>query len=150
MVLRPSGPCAVSDLVKVHLERGTRVPRLPVWAAVALGLWLLLVALGILLERRGGQELETCLLHRLTGHPCPTCGSTRVVLGLGQGAWGEAFRFNPLVSLGLLLGAPILGLRLITARALRVELSSREQKVALGIGLAALLANWAWVLRTQA
>lgn len=150
MVLRPSGPCAVSDLVKVHLERGTRVPRLPVWAAVALGLWLLLVALGILLERRGGQELETCLLHRLTGHPCPTCGSTRVVLGLGQGAWGEAFRFNPLVSLGLLLGAPVLGLRLITGRSLRVELSSREQKVALGIGLAALLANWAWVLRTQA
>ncbi len=150
MVLRPSGPCAVSDLVKVHLERGTRVPRLPVWAAVALGLWLLLVALGILLERRGGPELETCLLYRLTGHPCPTCGSTRVVLGLGLGAWGDAFRFNPLVSLGLLLGAPVLGLRLITGRSLRVELSSREQKVARGIGLAALLANWAWVLRTQA
>lgn len=73
-----------------------------------------------------------------------------MVLGLGQGAWGEAFRFNPLVSLGLLLGAPVLGLRLITGRSLRVELSSREQKVALGIGLAALLANWAWVLRTQA
>jgi len=109
-----------------------------------------LVLIGVLLERQGGPVLETCLLHRLSGHPCPTCGSTRVVLGLGQGAWGEAFRFNPLVSLGLLLGAPVLGLRLATGRALRVELSAREQKVALGIGLAALLANWAWVLRTQA
>lgn len=136
--------------MKFHLERGTRVPRLPVWAAFALGLWLLLVALGTLLDRRGGPALETCLLHRLTGHPCPTCGSTRVVLGLGQGAWGEAFRFNPLVSVGLLLSAAVFGLRLVTGRALRVELSSREQKVALGIGLAALLANWAWVLRTQA
>ena len=150
MVLRPSGPCAVSDLVKVHLERGTRVPRLPVWAAVALGLWVLLVVLGVLLERRGGPALETCLLHRLTGQPCPTCGSTRVVLGLGQGAWREAFRFNPLVTLGLLGGALVFGLRLVTGWTLRVELSSQEQKVALGIGLAALAANWLWVLRTQA
>jgi hypothetical protein len=126
------------------------VPRLPVWAAVALGLWLLLVALGILLERRGGQQLETCLLHRLTGHPCPTCGSTRVVLGLGQGDWRAAFWFNPLVTLGLLGGGLVFGLRLVTGRALRVGLSSREQKVALGIGLTALAANWLWVLRTQA
>jgi len=136
--------------VKFYLERASRVPRLPVWAAVALGSWLLLVVLGVLLERRGGPSLETCLLHRLTGHPCPTCGSTRVVLGLGQGAWREAFRFNPLVAIGLLGGGLGFGLRLIAGRALRVELSPREHKVALVIGLAALLANWAWVLRTQA
>jgi hypothetical protein len=135
--------------VKLHLERATRVPRLPLWAAVALGTWLLLVLLGVLLEQRGGPVLETCLLHRLTGHPCPTCGSTRVVQGLGQGAWRAAFQFNPLVALGLLLGAAGLALRLVTGRMLRVELSSLEQKVALATGLLALLGNWAWVLRTQ-
>lgn len=136
--------------MKVHLERAPRLPRLPVWALVVLGCWLLLVVMGALLDRRGGPALETCLLHRLSGHPCPTCGSTRVVLALGQGAWVEALRLNPLVTLGLVLGTLGFGLRLATGRTLRMELSSREQKVALAVGLAALVVNWLWVLRTQA
>jgi len=136
--------------MRLHLERAPRVPRLPFWPAMAFGSWLLLVLLGVLMERQGGPALETCLLHRLSGHPCPTCGSTRVVLGLGRGAWLEAFRFNPLVALGLLLGTTGLVLRLATGRTLRTELTARDQKVALVTGLMALLANWAWVLRTQA
>lgn len=136
--------------MKLHLERAPRVPRLPFWGAMALGSWLLLVLLGVLMERQGGPALETCLLHRLSGHPCPTCGSTRVVLGLGRGAWLEAFQFNPLVALGLLLGTTGLVLRLATGRTLRTELTSRDQTVALVTGLMVLLANWVWVLRTQA
>ncbi|MFZ1377815.1 MAG: DUF2752 domain-containing protein [Geothrix sp.] len=136
--------------MKFRLERAPRLPRLPVWALVVLGCWLLLVVMGALLDRRGGPALETCLLHRLSGHPCPTCGSTRVVLALGQGAWVEALRLNPLVTLGLVLGTLGFGLRLATGRTLRMELSSREQKVALAVGLAALAVNWLWVLRTQA
>ena len=136
--------------MKVHLERAPRVPRLPVWAVAVLGSWMLLVVLGVLVERRGGPALETCLLHRLTGQPCPTCGSTRVVLALGQGAWVEALRLNPLVTLGLVVGTLGFGLRLATGRTLRMQLSSWEQRVALAIGLAALAVNWLWVLRTQA
>jgi len=125
------------------------VPRPPVWAAVLVGCWLLLVMAGVLLEGRGGPALETCLLHRLSGQPCPTCGSTRVVLALGQGAWLAALRCNPMVALGLPLGALWLGLRLSLGQALEVDLSRRERSVVLILGLLALAANWAWVLRTQ-
>lgn len=104
---------------------------------------------GVLLERWGAPAQETCLLHRLTGHPCPTCGSTRVVLGFLQGQWLQAFRMNPFVATGLVAGGVWLALRLVLARGLRAELSSGEQRAALGLGLALLLANWIWVLRTQ-
>jgi len=126
------------------------VPRPPVWAAILVGCWLLLVLAGVLLERQGAPELETCLLHRLTGHPCPTCGSTRVVLGLVHGAWLEALRFNPLVTVGLLSGSIWLGIRLVLSRTPGLELSSGERLGLLLAGLSALLLNWAWVLRVQA
>jgi hypothetical protein len=116
---------------------------------VLVGCWLLLVLAGVLLEQRGGPALETCLLHRLSGQPCPTCGSTRVVLALGQGAWLAALRCNPMVALALPLGASWLGLRLSLGRVLEVDLSRRQRSVLLGLGLAALAANWVWVLRTQ-
>lgn len=117
---------------------------------VLVGFWLLLVLAGVLLEQWGGPALETCLLHRLSGQPCPTCGSTRVVLALGRGAWLAALRGNPMVALGLPLGALWLGLRLGLGRALEVDLSRRERNTLLILGLVALAANWVWVLRTQA
>lgn len=117
---------------------------------VLVGLWLLLVLGGVLLERWGAPVQETCLLHRLTGHPCPTCGSTRVVLGFSRGAWLEALHLNPLVALGLVLGGLWFGIRLITGYSIRLELSPVEQRMALILGLGALLMNWAWVLRAQA
>ena len=135
--------------MKFHWERAPRLPRPPAWAAAVVGAWALLVLAGVLLERWGAPAQETCLLHRLTGHPCPTCGSTRVVLGFVQRQWVQAFRMNPLVAAGLLAGGLWLGLRLALARRLRIEFSTGEQRAALGLGLALLLANWIWVLRTQ-
>ena len=126
------------------------MPRPPVWAVVVLGIWLLLVLGGVLLEQRGATPLETCLLHRLTGHPCPTCGSTRVVMTLARGAWIDALRLNPLMALGFLLASLWMGLRTVTARMLTLELSPPERRVALILGVGLLLANWAWVLRIQA
>ncbi len=136
--------------MKVRWARSTRVPRLPGWATVLVGLWLLLVLAGVLLEQWGGPVRETCLFHRFSGHPCPTCGSTRVVMGFARGEWAHAFRWNPLVALGLLVGALGLGVRLITGHTLQFDLSPRQQRLALGLGLATLLLNWVWVLRTQA
>ena len=136
--------------MRFHWERVWRVPRPPVWSVVLIGLWLLLVLVGVLLEQRGGPALETCLLHRLSGQPCPTCGSTRVVLALGQGAWLAALRCNPMMALGLPLGALWLGLRLSLGKTLQVDLSRQERNAVLLLGLVALVANWVWVLRTQA
>ena len=116
---------------------------------VLVGCWLLLILAGVLLEQRGGPALETCLLHRLSGQPCPTCGSTRVVQALGQGAWLVALRCNPMVALGLPLSALWLGVRLSLGKALKVDLCRQERNLVLILGLAALVANWVWVLRTQ-
>lgn len=52
-----------------------------------------------------------CPLRRLTGVPCPVCGSTTVFMELGAGHLGAAVAANPvtvLVGLGLLL-APLGG-----------------------------------------
>lgn len=113
------------------------------------GIWALLVLGGVLLEQWGAPAQETCLLHRMTGHPCPTCGSTRVVLGFGHGAWLEALRMNPLVASGLVLGGLWLGVRMVSGRSLRLEMSPVERRLALILGLGILFANWAWVLRVQ-
>lgn len=149
MAWLPSGPCAAADRVRFNWERVPRAPRPPVWAAVLTACWLLLVLAGLLLDQWGGLAMDTCLLHRLSGHPCPTCGSTRVVQALSQGAWLAALRFNPMVALGLPLGALWLGIRLGLGRALEVDLSSRERSAALILGLGVLVANWVWILRTQ-
>jgi hypothetical protein len=119
------------------------------WAAALVGAWGLLVLGGVLLEARGGPALETCLFHRFSGHPCPTCGGTRVVLAFVRGDWAGALRLNPLVALGL--GAAGLGLlvRLASGRALRLDLSLRERGALLAAGVMLLLANWIWVLQTQ-
>lgn len=135
--------------MKFHWERAPRLPRPPAWAAAVVGAWALLVLAGVLLERWGAPAQETCLLHRLTGHSCPTCGSTRVVLGFIQGQWRQALWMNPFVAIGLVAGGLWLGLRLALGRTLRADLSPGERGVALALGLALLLANWIWVLRTQ-
>ncbi len=133
-----------------HWVQAPRVPRPPAWAVILVGFWLLLVLGGVLLESRGASPHETCLLHRLTGHPCPTCGSTRVVLGFFSGAWTEAFLMNPLVAFGLVLGGLWFGFRLVFGRSIQLDLSPVERRLALILGMGALLANWVWVLRTQA
>ncbi len=46
--------------------------------------------------------LPPCTFHRLTGHPCLTCGTTRLLLALARGHVGEALAWNPLVAAGLL------------------------------------------------
>jgi len=43
----------------------------------------------------GGSE-SICMLRRMTGMPCPTCGVTRSFRALGQGALVAAVRFHPL------------------------------------------------------
>ncbi|WP_243384462.1 DUF2752 domain-containing protein [Geothrix alkalitolerans] len=135
--------------MRFHWERSSRLPRPPWWAAALVGCWLLLVLGGVLVERRGAPSVETCLFHRLSGHPCPTCGSTRVVLAFTRGDWTGALRLNPLVALGLGLVFLWLLTRLATGRTLHMTASLRERGALLAVGVTLLLANWIWVLQTQ-
>jgi hypothetical protein len=89
-----------------------------------------------------------CGFHAVTGHPCPTCGSTRMILALLRGGFLEAIQVNPflflivaVLSVWIAAGA----VSWMAGRTLTVSLSPREERwlwVALG---AAFLANWAYM-----
>ena len=123
----------------------SRVPRPRPWALAVVTAWGLLVAAGAWVEARAGIPLETCLFRRVTGHPCPTCGGTRMILALLHGRFVEAAAFNPFLFVCLLGGASILGARLVSGRAFMLEASAREQSLLLAAGVGFLLLNWAWV-----
>jgi hypothetical protein len=92
-----------------------------------------------------------CPVRAFAGFPCPTCGATRCVVHLFHGAWGEAFAANPLVF------AAFLGIALFDLYALAVLLarsprwrwtpSARGAAWLRGAVVAAVLVNWAWLLR---
>jgi Protein of unknown function (DUF2752) len=58
-----------------------------------------------------------CPLRRLTGVPCPFCGSTTVFMEAGAGHWGAALSANPVTVAAALvfLAAPLLALDPIAA-----------------------------------
>lgn len=42
------------------------------------------------------EDIQGCLFHRVTGIPCPSCGSTRGMKELIKGNYSEAFAMNAL------------------------------------------------------
>lgn len=91
-----------------------------------------------------------CLLHRLTGLPCLTCGGTRAITALLKGDWLDALRIQPLVSAlsVLLVGwlAANIFCWLVWRQCLSVTLSRTEWLI---LGMAALLlavSNWVYLL----
>lgn len=104
----------------------------------------------MLLDRASAEPV--CFWHRLTGLPCPTCGTTRALRALFDGHIADAFRLQPL-AMGA--GALLLGLSAFDAfgvivfrRVVRVALSTRERRLLFGLALAAVLLNWIYLVRT--
>ena len=83
-----------------------------------------------------------CPLRRLTGIPCPMCGSTTVFMEAGAGHWTAALTANPFTVLAFLvfLAAP---LTLIDPVASWAKLPARRRNVLLGVVLAL---SWGWQL----
>jgi hypothetical protein len=80
-----------------------------------------------------------CPLRRLTGVPCPLCGSTTVFIEAGHAHWTAALTANPVTVLAVLglLTAPLgLGARWW-------GMTNRRRSAVLG---GALAASWAWQL----
>jgi len=114
-----------------------------VWFAVAVAAPLLAWAwVGV------GLGTPGCAFHRLTGIPCPTCGSSRAVVAALHGHLVEAFLWNPLVT-------TVIGLFEICGLAAPFWFAMGGKVPILGPSLprwvrwailAALLANWAWLI----
>ncbi len=98
-----------------------------------------------------GLPTPRCTWHDLTGFACPGCGSTRSARHLLAGDLRAAFAMNPLFFTGLagvalydLYAAVVLALRLPRLRLENIPpwLGHAARITA----IAALLANWAWLI----
>ncbi len=129
--------------------RFVTVPRNPGWPPWSYGLlaaWLGLVAAWESLELPGRTKEFLCHLRRLTGVPCPTCGSTRLARALLQGRVLDAAGQNPFVfALAAGLGFWLV-LRVGFGRRLEVQLHSWQRRAGWIIAAALFFANWAYVI----
>jgi hypothetical protein len=132
--------------MKVRIVNVPRRPTWPAWAVALVAGWLILVGVSAWLSARSGRDMPLCLFKAATGKPCPTCGSTRGVLAAGQGRVWQAFAYNPMVFSLAVAAAVLLGMRLLFARAVKLDLTRAERRIAWVLVIAILLANWAYVI----
>lgn len=119
-------------------------------AACAAGyIWLI-----INYHRSVSNSMETgvCLFKKLTGIPCPSCGSTRSVLSILNGDFAGALLWNPfgIIIMSILVLAPIWIIYDILLRKdslfrfyNRTELILKQKRVAIPLILLVIL-NWIW------
>jgi len=90
-----------------------------------------------------------CPWRALLGLECPMCGATRALLALGRGEVTAALAWNPLAILLAVAAAAAVANEIAGAvfrRRLSLELGRREGLALLVAFLAAVAANWAYVL----
>lgn len=134
----------------MRVERITRWVGVPWWAVALVGLQFLLVGAYVGMAHAMGIDAPTtCPLRSLTGIPCPTCGSTRMVLALGQGNLAGAIAYNPLMFLVTIAGLGWLVLRFAFRRRIVWALSPTRLRLAIAALIVAVLANWAYLLATM-
>ena len=132
--------------MRLHLESVSRRPAWPWWAILIVSMWACLVAVSVWVSQLTGRHVRLCLFKRITGVPCPTCGSTRSVLHLLGGDIAGAFRMQPFVFAAAVIFTAALLLRVLSARRVHVEMSTTARRIAWSLVLAAFLANWAYVI----
>ncbi len=103
---------------------------------------------GLVFFKLGFFPMLPCHFKEFTGHPCPTCGTTRLVLALYRFDLKSAFFYNPFV----FVSGVIFGLWALTGffpvffrKKLVISFSSFEKKVFLILILILFLLNWAYL-----
>lgn len=120
-------------------------------------LWAFLTVLGLLAVSRAAAQwpipLPVCLLRKLTGIPCPFCGSTRAAMAVARFDLPGAVALNPLavlLGLGVGLWFAVWGLERVLGRP--VLRNFQRGLVTLPwwwIGGALALLNWIYLLVWQ-
>lgn len=131
----------------MRIEQAGRWPRVPWWAVALVALHAALAGAYALATRdKTDATPPLCLFRRLTGYPCPTCGATRMGLALLRGHWIEALRLNPLVFALVVGGVLALLARVGLGRRIVWNDSPRSRTWVTAAFVAAILANWIYVL----
>ncbi len=117
-------------------------------AAASLGLlaWLYFSAPGAI-------STQICPINRVTGVPCPSCGTARSLILLVDGRFAEALRTNPLgyLAAAILVAIPLWSLTDLVRgrdslfRAFRkAEKFLKKNRLLAGLLILLILANWIW------
>lgn len=120
---------------------------LPLGAILAGIFGVAAILVGVL--RLYAMPFTVCFFKFATGWPCATCGSTRALARLFHGDLAGAFAMNPLATAGLLALLPwaAADLALLTRkRALRLELGPGLARAVRVAAVAAVFANWAYLV----
>lgn len=130
----------------VELVPASRWPGWPWWAVVVCGVWIALAGTAVILQQQLNDDMPLCPLKLATDYPCPTCGLSRGVLAIARGDILAAWLYNPLVFTMLGYGIVLAVLRLGFARRVRWNLSPRQRRWAWAILIAAILADWVYLV----
>jgi hypothetical protein len=132
--------------MKVEMVHVSRRPSWPLWAILLVFVWSGLGVSAIWLSARLERPVQLCLIKRLTGYPCPTCGSTRGALSLLHGHIIRTWLCNPLLFsvLGLLI--VLTAVRVFFARGIKIYLTKNERIFAWIFIIVLFFANWTYVI----
>ena len=132
--------------MKVEMVHVSRRPPWPLWAVLIVFVWSGLGASAIWLSDHLNRAVQLCLIKRLTGYPCPTCGSTRGVMSLLHGHIIRAWLYNPLLFSVLGLFVALTAVRVFFARGIKVNLTKKERIFIWILIIVLFFANWAYVI----
>ena len=132
--------------MKLKIVQVSRCPPWPLWAVLIFVFWLVLVAATVYLSSNFNQFAQLCLFKRLTGFPCPTCGSTRGVLSLLHGHIIDAWLYNPLLFSAVGLFCAVTLIRILFARSIRINLNRTERLLAWILAVILFIGNWIYII----
>lgn len=119
------------------------------WLAVSIA-----AACGAWVWLRLSLPVPECAFHRWTGLACPTCGMTRCLRFVFHSNWTAAVSINPLAlaSYGLVAAFDLYAAAVVALRLPRLRFDTVSPAVRRRVryaAIAAILANWAWLLWTR-
>jgi len=119
----------------------------PSWPFVGAGMAVFGIMGGVL-HMLPDRLRPPCGFHAVTGHPCPSCGTTRMGEMVCRGRLLEAFKIQPfmflllvLLALWVLSGAAAR----LAGRHLFLEFSPTEERLVWFGALLLFMANWAYL-----
>jgi hypothetical protein len=133
--------------MKLELKKTERCLPWPPWAIAVVLLWGALVVAAIIVETKTGQRFVFCPLKRISGIPCPACGSMRSISSLLQGDLLAALSYNPLFLVLAWVGSTLLLTRVVSGWTVRLSGdAATTRRLIWGALLGLVLANWVYLM----